>query len=242
MTSILAACKLGNWRVLVRIPLFFTNPMNGESYLEVPVHGTLMMIGFLAAFLLLRRLAKRDGISQKIVSDLLMVCMLSGVLGARIFFAIQNGLPAREWVKVWHGGLVWYDGLFGAMIFGALFLWIAKLTNRPAPIAKIMDAAAPATMLGLVFGRIGCFLNGCCWGGPVEGDPWWAVRYINVKGGPEAGHQNVLDAADLYSVPLHPAQLYSATLVLVICLVLLYARRWRKVYGEQILLMFVLYA
>lgn len=63
--------------------------------------------------------------------------------------------------RVWEGGLVWYGGLIFAFVCSFIFVLMRRL-----PILTMMDIGAPHIALGLAFGRIGCFLNGCCWGKP----------------------------------------------------------------------------
>ena len=71
---------------------------------------------------------------------------------------------------VQRGGLVFYGGLIGASLACILYVWRRKL-----PLWKIADILAPSIALGYVFGRFGCFLNGCCFGRPCSLP--WAVTY-----------------------------------------------------------------
>ena len=235
MPFVLAAIKMPNLRFLVEIPLPFTNPLNGRQVLQVPAYGTMMMLGFLAAMLLVRRLTRRDNVNLETVHNVWFISLISGVLGARTFFMIQNGVPASHFFKIWEGGLVWYGGLFGALGMALVYIVTAK-----APLAKIVDVSAPATMLGLAFGRVGCLLNGCCYGRVIVASPdgpWYGLVYpLDTP----LGRQMFAKYGSL--VTLHPAQVYSSLLALTICGLLLVLRRTRKVYGEQFLLMLVLYA
>jgi hypothetical protein len=97
------------------------------------------------------------------------------------------------------------------------------------------NGVANEDLLGLAFGRIGCFLNGCCWGNPIcpgPDGPWYGVVYP-----PKA------PAGDFFGVPttILPTQVFESLLVVGICMALLMLRRRRKAYGEQILLLFIFY-
>jgi phosphatidylglycerol---prolipoprotein diacylglyceryl transferase len=60
---------------------------------------------------------------------------------------------------------------FWALLAGIIFLRVHKL-----PVLAFADLIAPSLLLGLAFGRIGCLLNGCCYGGLCE-TPWLGVRF-----------------------------------------------------------------
>ena len=73
-----------------------------------------------------------------------------------------------EIFKLWHGGLVWYGGFIAGLLSAVLYL---KRNN--APILKALDLAAPFIALAHSIGRVGCFLNGCCYGRPVS----WGIYF-----------------------------------------------------------------
>jgi phosphatidylglycerol---prolipoprotein diacylglyceryl transferase len=93
-------------------------------------------------------------------------------------------------LKFWQGGLTFYGGFFAALAGG---VWYAR--RKQLPVARVADVAAPAIMLGLFFGRLGCFFNGCCYG--AETDAWVGVTLATAPG------QTV-----------HPTQLYEAAVAL----------------------------
>jgi phosphatidylglycerol:prolipoprotein diacylglycerol transferase len=94
-----------------------------------------------------------------------------------------------------HGGLVYYGGLIGAMLAGIGYLYWKKL-----PVWKIADILAPSIALGSVFGRIGCLLNGCCYGRAC--DLPWAIHF-------PADHET-------HGAGVHPTEIYDALLNLIL--------------------------
>lgn len=100
--------------------------------------------------------------------DLGVVVILSSIAGARLFYVLENHVEFENghWldaVKVWQGGLVYYGGFFGALV-GAL-VWVR---TEKWPGLYCLDLVAPYILLGQAIGRVGCFLNGCCYGNVAE--------------------------------------------------------------------------
>ncbi len=100
--------------------------------------------------------------------------MIGGVIGARAFFVIQywdefERIPAGQRllavVKLTEGGLVIYGGMVGGLLAGLLYCVLYRL-----PVLSFADLITPGFLLGQAFGRIGCFLNGCCFGGICAAD------------------------------------------------------------------------
>jgi phosphatidylglycerol:prolipoprotein diacylglycerol transferase len=133
-----------------------------------PIHlyGVMLVIAFYCAYFVARRTAKREGIDPNRMADVLFIAALLGIIGARGLYIIQYHTELEgfwDYFKIWKGGLVFYGGLILATVGLMGFVLWKKL-----PVWKLADAAAPAVMIGLAFGRIGCFLNGCCWGGVCD--------------------------------------------------------------------------
>lgn len=188
---------------------------------------------------------------------LLGLTLLFAFVGCRAWYLWQN-YEAYDWrvFKEWQSGFVWYGGLALGVPAGVLY---AKM--RGAPIAQVCDVTAPNIMLGLGFGRIGCFLNGCCYGSVVK-KFFLAVRYpkhpIDTIAGlfssnPARAKTVTSPWSDQYdaklitdeathTLPLHPAQLYETAA----CFAMFFFLSWfwknkRKHHGETILLMVVVY-
>ena len=130
----------------------------------------MMVIGFLVASFVMQRLSKRDGLDPLVVTNAALYSLIAGVVGARIFFVLHHAREFKgEFLKVfeiWNGGLEFLGGVILAIAFLFFYLKRAK-----APIRRTLDVMAIGLMLALAFGRVGCVLNGCCWGKPTE-LPW----------------------------------------------------------------------
>lgn len=188
-------------------------------------YGVLVALGFLAALMLVRRGARREGLPAEPVLDLAFVAVLSAIVGSRLLYVIFN---LREYLadplrifKIWEGGLVFHGGLILALPACLLFV---RRVNLPAwPTA---DVIAPGIALGQAIGRIGCFAAGCCYGAPW--DPPLCVTYTN----PEA-------LAPL-QVPLFPSQLFAFASGIVVFAVLVSYRPHRRAPGQVFWLYLVL--
>ena len=143
--------------------------------------------------------------------------IVGAIVGARALYAatywdalVQEPLfPRAPWTEIFmvqRGGLVYYGGLIGATLAGILYAWIKQL-----PLWKLADILAPSIALGYVFGRIGCLLNGCCYG-RICNLPW-AIHFPR-------GHET-------YPNGVHPTELYDALLNLLLyaALAWLYRRK-----------------
>lgn len=110
------------------------------------------------------------------------------------------------WAAFWRGGLTYYGGLLFAVPVMAWFLRREKF-----PVLKVADVAGASVPMGLVWGRFGCFLGGCCYGKVTdEGFPL-AVRFPAWSAASEGQFRaGELAAPHLESLPVHPTQLYEA--------------------------------
>lgn len=160
-------------------------------------YGLMAAIGFLAAAWLIGRNRDCAKLSSDQASTLLFIAMIAGLVGARIFYIVQFFDQYRNhlWriVRIDQGGLVFYGGFLLAIVA----LWIYARWMK-LDIVRILDICTPAIALAHACGRIGCFLNGCCYGKPTE--LFWGVHY---PAGSEA-------ALRYPGAALHPVQLYEA--------------------------------
>ncbi|MSP60071.1 MAG: prolipoprotein diacylglyceryl transferase [Myxococcales bacterium] len=136
--------------------------------------------------------------------------------------------------EVWRGGLAYYGGFICAVAFSMYFLRKHKM-----PLGRVSDLLAPTIAFGLFFGRMGCFLNGCCYG--KETDSWIGVRFP--KWG-SAWHAQVeakrISQGASSSLAVHPTQLYEAVACLAIAAFLYFVWRPRKRHDWDILAGFML--
>jgi phosphatidylglycerol:prolipoprotein diacylglycerol transferase len=167
--------------------------------LQIRSYGLTMAVGFaLGIWRAIRVSKKRYGIEPERICDLALVLLVSGVLGARAVYIFLN--PAteswRDFIAVWEGGLSFHGGLAFAMMACYVYTRIAKL-----PYWKCTDLMAPSLAIGYAFTRIGCFLNGCCYGCPTSLP--WGVRFIDDKSPFSSASHPALTA------PSHPTQIYA---------------------------------
>jgi len=165
---------------------------------------------------------------------LIILSFITAIVSARfIYLLLHRGEYDWGVFYVWHGGLVFYGG-----VILAVFSIIYYLKKNQISVLKISDLLMPGILLGLAFGRIGCFLNGCCYGKVVQGLPWSVCfpMISNAKGeitGSPAFidhvHQGLIPENAVASLPVHPAQLYESLLVVLFFIVLsiIWARKKR---------------
>ncbi len=119
-----------------------------------------------------------------------------------------------EAFQYWRGGIVYYGGVVGGAVGFLAYRWF-----YPFPLRPYLDAIAPSIALGTFFGRLGCFLNGCCYGDQCQLP--WAVSFPARSAA--WGHQvnaGLISEGASHSLPVHPTQLYSALDGLVLLLLL----------------------
>jgi len=141
--------------------IFFTIPLPWGS-VPVYAYGTMLAIGFLLTTWIAGRRARARGIDRQLITDLALYVVLAGVAGSRlafILFDLPEGATVADWFKIWEGGLTFQGGLVAGTLVA---VWITH--TRRVPFWKVADCFAPAMAVGVALGRVGCFLNGCCWG------------------------------------------------------------------------------
>jgi len=162
--------------------------------------------------------------------DIGILMFIASFIGARILHCLINYPiylhdPLRI-LKIWEGGLIYYGGLAGALAAGTIYVFHQHLSWP-----KWADIVAPTAMIALAVGRVGCFLNGCCYG--TIAPQWlpWKVTY------PAA-------AMPLHfaGIPLHPAPIYESITTAIIFLFLAFRARHKRFQGEIFWLMVALYA
>lgn len=143
-------------------------------HLTVKSYGLMMVIGFLAAVTVIRRLSRRFTPDPQYITNAALYSLIAGVVGARLFFVVhyweqfQNDLLGV--FAIWRGGLELLGGVVLAIAVIFSYIWYHKL-----PLRHYLDVLAVGLLFALAFGRIGCFLNGCCYGKPT--DLPWGVRF-----------------------------------------------------------------
>jgi phosphatidylglycerol:prolipoprotein diacylglycerol transferase len=190
-------------------------------------YGVLMALGFGAGLWNWTRLGRREGRDYAFCADFLFWVMAAGLIGARTAYVLANLGEFRDepWTVffIHRGGLVFYGGFLAAVPAVAVF---AKRRGE-RPLA-LMDFAVTSVPLAHALGRVGCFINGCCFGGIHRG--LLSVRYPDGSY-PLWYHMSLglVGREERWSLPVHPVQLYEAAfdLALYALLVLVYRRRTR---------------
>jgi phosphatidylglycerol:prolipoprotein diacylglycerol transferase len=133
------------------------------GFIRIYSYGLMVALAFFISTFLLGKKAATLGFKEDFFWNLSFWVLLGGLLGGRLIYIILNPgfffQDPLEVFKVWHGGLVWYGGLLGG-ISGAF----VYLKARKIPLLRALDIIVPFAALGQSIGRIGCFLNGCCYG------------------------------------------------------------------------------
>jgi phosphatidylglycerol:prolipoprotein diacylglycerol transferase len=142
--------------------------------LTIGTFGPMMVLGFLAALFLMRRLSRRANMDPAIINSVAFYSLIAGVAGARLFFVAHHFDQFRDnllsIIYTWRGGLEFLGGVIVATAILLLHLRFRKL-----PVRRYLDIIVIGLMMGLAFGRIGCFLNADCFGKPTTLP--WGVRF-----------------------------------------------------------------
>jgi len=155
-------------------PTLFHLPIVG---LPIRGYGLMLMIAFLGGTWWAARRAARVKADPDFVVNLGFVALLASVVGARIFYVVHYwerfaGRGVWEIVNLTAGGLEFYGGFIGAFV-----ATVGYLAWKKASIRLYADIVAPSLMFGMGAARIGCFLNGCCWGAPCGPELCWGVTF-----------------------------------------------------------------
>lgn len=195
---------------------------------HIQTYGLMMAIGFILCYVASKHLSKVTGRDPNAVDTLIVLAAVGGVIGARIVHVIQNWgaeFSDGRWMnafKVWQGGLVFYGGF---LLATALILIYALL--RKEGIRALGDFCVVFVPLGHAFGRLGCFFNGCCYGGVTTS--WLGIRYPHHS---EPWRHQVAEGAlspfMAQSLPVWPTQLMEAAGCLVLFGVLWWLYRTKR--------------
>jgi phosphatidylglycerol:prolipoprotein diacylglycerol transferase len=202
---------------------FQLGPFTAHSY------GVMVALGFLAGLWTASRRSLREGIAAEKILDLGPWLIIGAIAGARLLFVLTfwreefAGKPLLEIFAVWRGGLVYYGGLIGASLACVFYARLKQL-----PLWKLADILAPSIALGHVFGRLGCLLNGCCYGKACNLP--WAIHFPA---------DNPLHPP---TTPVHPTEIYESLLNLALYAALAWMFRRKKFDGQIFSTYLVCYA
>jgi len=197
--------------------------------IQIYSFGLFLALGFIFSLISLIEVGKRFGFSKNDAIDLSYILLISGVVGARVFYIILNYQyylsKPLEMLLINKGGLVYYGGFIGG-IFAVLYF----VKNHKLSFLTTVDLIASVVPIGQMFGRIGCFLNGCCFGTESVGK----LKVIFPLGSPAFNHYHEFQ-------PVHPVQLYESFGVGIIFLILVSVIERKKFDGQIISLYGILY-
>ena len=236
---------------LFELPLPFVGPITIHTY------GVLLVVSFLVAIIVARRLAPREDIDPDVVVDIGVYIILAALVGAKILLLVVDweiysrnfrNLAAEGGGAVGQAlGFLGSAGAYlgavaqmsmsllqaGGVFYGGFIaailatLWYAR--RYGLAVWKIADIGAPAVAIGHGIGRLGCFAAGCCYG--IATDLPWGVTFTDTYSGSLVGVP--------LNIPLHPTQLYEATTNLLLGAFLIWLFR-RKQFDGQIFWSYVL--
>lgn len=196
---------------------------------EIYSYGILAALGFLSGMLTWVWLARRETRPPGFAADLGFWLMAGGIVGSRLAYVVANWSYYRaaplEIVRIDQGGLIFYGGF---LLASAALVIFAR--HHRVPVWHLADFAIPALAIGHALGRLGCFLNGCCYGRPAD-DHFCGIAY-----------PPVCEPGKLFpGIPLFPVQLIESAALLAIWAVLLFAYPRRKKDGATFALYLLLY-
>ncbi len=192
---------------------------------ELHLYGVLIALGTILAVAIATKWGKEEGFDKDLFTDLGFWSIVAAVAGARLEYLRVNwsafaNADLATMLNVRDGGLVFYGGFIGTLVAFAIILGRKKV--KPL---KVLDILAPMVPFGLVFGRMGCFFAGCCYG--METDLPWGIEF------PVVEHSRAPSG-----VHLHPTQLYAVGYSAAL-FGFLYWVRQRKVFDGQVILSFL---
>lgn len=165
-------------------------------------HGLLTALAVLMALTVAGRAARRIGVADEAAASLMLWAVIGGLAGARASYDLDH--PERladgpgAVLAVWEGGIAAYGAFLGGLAAG-----LVRARRLGLPAWPLLDAAAPAILLGQAVGRLGCLLNGDAWGAPT-----------GAGGGVVSTHPDALLPPSLLGVPTHPDPLSETVWVL----------------------------
>jgi len=216
---------------------------------RIPVYGygAMLVAACLASGWVARKRSPLAGVDPDFSANLAVVMVLVGIVGARLLHLIryhdrafarcqslQDYLLAA--VNLPDGGLVLHGGIALAAV-----VYVLHCRKHHISPLKYGDAVIPALFVGIAFGRVGCFLNGCCFGG-VTTLPWGVSFPQGSVPWKEYVERGLLDPGSACTAPLHPTQLYSVIDGLLLALITTVYYRYRRGDGSVIALGAIAYS
>jgi len=209
----------------------------------IPSYGTMLAVSFLSGIVFAMYLAKKRGLNPDAVSDVGLYTIISAIIGARLYYVMTHFDEFRGNLfsivnpyqdgRLGISGLVMYGGFIAAIVTAALFFKIKKL-----PVLPYLDVCSPSVGLGIALTRVGCFLNGCCYGLAAKAGSFLSVSYPIEAHSPAAYYQRSIGAPGLL-----PSQFFESAGGIAIAVTLYLVGRSKFAFaGLQFYLLVVMYA
>jgi phosphatidylglycerol---prolipoprotein diacylglyceryl transferase len=194
---------------------------------QVSSYPVMICLGACLSIWLSLKEVDRLGLESPLYLKICLIAFVSGLVGARImncivFYDLYRGRPWWRMLALWEGGLAMYGGILLAV--ASVYAYIR---HRGLSFWQVADTLFPPWMLLLILGRVGCFLNGCCYGEPTSVP--WALNFKRTGG------------VRGFYVTRHPTQLYSAAAATVIFLIMWRIRKKPGFRGQVALVFLLLY-
>ncbi len=216
-------------------------------------YGVMLGLSFVVGWYISLGLAERDGLPKEMLATCYVVTAVSALIASRLLFVVSNPDSFHgigDVFAIRSGGMVAYGGFLGGLVGS-----IGYLRWKGYPLMPWADVAVPSLAAGLFITRIGCYLNGCDFGKPLDASaPAWLVKlgtfpaWDKAMGAGDGSpafvqHHNArLLAPDaIASLPVHPTQLYESLVGLVLLVVLIALRPRRRFHGQTFLTFAFLY-
>ncbi len=188
-------------------------------------YGLMIAIGIISGYWIAEYRAKRSGLLGAYVFPIAIWCIVGGIIGSKILFAITqwDRFMSDPWFLLnLTDGYVVYGCIIGGIIAGYIYCHIKNLM-----FLAYFDLFMPSLAIGQFFGRLGCFLAGCCYG--VETDSHFGIIFTHSDYAPNG-------------VSLVPIQLIASGLDLILFFVLIIYSRLKKSNGQVGALYLILYS
>jgi len=176
------------WAIIAGVAMFVMPNIELESAVGVPVgmairgYGVMLLLGVAASITIAVMRGRRYGIPDDVMFGIAPWLLVGGIVGARLFYVIEYrdkfftgelGSTVRNLINFTEGGLVVYGSFIGGFLAGVFYVRRHRL-----PFLRMGDVIVPCLFIGLCLGRLGCLMNGCCYGNACE-DHWTALRFPN---------------------------------------------------------------
>lgn len=194
--------------------------------IPIRAYGFMLWMGLVMGLVLTLRRARSSAITPNQVVDIALYGLLAGILSAHLTSILLDleyfASNPHEILALWRNVLSPAGGLRGLSFHGGLtggvLVTFFYCKRKHISFLEVADLFSPGLALGYAITRLGCFLNGCCYGTPTTMP--WGVRFPIVPGASEL------------TPPSHPTQLYAAVANLLIMAWLLRREKHRHVAGE----------